>query len=113
MRRAVCFALVLAAASFVSGQQSEVDLEHTKWIDHVIRTVNTIKPGMTRAELLRVFETEGGISTRLQRTYVYRQCPYIKVTVEFQTEKGIGFVEMPGDKIVKISRPFLEYSVMD
>jgi hypothetical protein len=115
MRRAMCWALILVTASFVSAQQSDIDQEHTKWIDQVLRTVATVTPGMTRAQLLTVFKTEGGISTRFQRTYVYRQCPYIKVTVAFEAEKGkeIGFVEMPNDKIVKLSRPFLQYFVAD
>jgi hypothetical protein len=115
MRRVMCWALILVTASFVSAQQSEIDEEHTKWIDSVLRTIDTIKPGMTRKDLSTVFVTEGGISTRLQRTYVYRQCPFIKVTVQFEATNGLGwdFPEMPNDKIVKISRPFLQYSVMD
>lgn len=32
----------------------------------------TLRPGMTRADLLKLFETEGGISTRWQHTYVFR-----------------------------------------
>ena len=40
--------------------------------------------GMTRADLLKVFTTEGGLSTGLNRTYVYRECQYIKVDVDFE-----------------------------
>jgi hypothetical protein len=43
-----------------------------------------IKVGMTRADLLKVFTTEGGLSTSLNRTFVYRDCSYIKVDVEFE-----------------------------
>jgi hypothetical protein len=48
--------------------------------------MKSIKPGMTRADLQKVFTTEGGISMRVQRTYVYRNCPYCKVDVEFEAE---------------------------
>ena len=34
--------------------------------------------------LLNVFTTEEGLSTGLNRTYVYRECPYIRVNLEFE-----------------------------
>jgi hypothetical protein len=76
---------------------------------------------MTRAELLNVFTTEGGLSTGLNRTYVYRKCPYIKVDVEFKPvgrpardkDGRVTLVEASGDVITKISRPYLEWSVLD
>ena len=66
---------------------------------------------MTRADLMKVFTTEGGLSIASHRTYVYRQCPYIKVDVKF-TAPSLG-EELPTDKIVEVSRPYLEWSVMD
>ena len=48
---------------------------NTPWIAASLRTMQTIKPGMTRSDLLKVFKTEGGISNRLQRTYVFPRLP--------------------------------------
>jgi len=98
--------------------QEQNELEHTKWIDHVMRSISTIKPGMTRRDLFTVFTGEGGISTRTRRRYVYKHCPYIKVEVEFSPANQLGSgreatAEDPGDKIVNISRPYLEYSIAD
>lgn len=78
-------------------------------------SIHTIQPGMTREDLLKVFTTEGGISNRLHRTFVYKQCPYIKVAVEFEAVETPEdmLTEMPSDKIAKISTPFLQYSVSD
>jgi hypothetical protein len=45
--------------------------------------ITTIKPGMTRSDLLRVFATEGGLAARTHRTYVLKQCPILRVDVEF------------------------------
>src|SRR5256884_1752422 len=42
--------------------------ERTKWIAKVLRQIGKIRPGMRRRDLLTVFTTEGGISTRTQRT---------------------------------------------
>jgi len=98
---------------------SQIDAEHRRWIEHVMRSVSTVKPGMTRKDLSRVFEEDGGLSTRTQKRYVYKRCPYIKVDIEFSPaeESGDssreGYYESPNDKIIKISRPYLDYPVYD
>jgi hypothetical protein len=128
MRKTVCTLLVVMVATVAGApaQESAVDAqsrvqtdqEHTRWIDHVMRSIATIKPGMARKELFRVLTEEGGLSTRTERRYVYKHCPYIKVDVEFSPVDEIGTgqggtSENPDDKIVKISRPYLEYSITD
>jgi hypothetical protein len=60
-------------------------------------------------------------STGLQRTFVSRDCPCFKVDVEFQAvgrpdRDGNGrvrLVEDGKDLILKISRPYLQFSIMD
>jgi len=49
-------------------------------IDQVLKDVSSVQSGMTRAELLRVFTTEGGLSTRDEQRYVYRRCPLVGST---------------------------------
>jgi hypothetical protein len=81
----------------------------------------TIKPGMTRSQLLEVFTTEGGIATGLQRNFVSRECPYFKVDVKFNavgrpnrdSDGRVTLVEGPDDRIVTISRPYLEFQIAD
>jgi len=91
-----------------------VDWEHMQWVGSVLRWTNDVKPGMTRNELLRVFTTEGGISTRTQQTYALKGCPYVHVDVEFSPAKNEHEVQGdPNDKIVKISKPYLDYSHAD
>jgi hypothetical protein len=89
--------------------------EHTEWIAQSLKEMESVKVGMTRADLLRVFKEEGGISTRTQQRYVYRNCPYIKVDVEFEMVDNVEnkIIKSTKDKIVKISKPFLEWSILD
>jgi hypothetical protein len=68
-------ALTPGAIAQNAPAESRIDLEHTKWIDSALRSMQGIKLGSTQAELLTVFTTEGGLSTPSQRTYVYRHCP--------------------------------------
>lgn len=105
---------VSAAAISPSSESFGTD-EHTEWIARSLKEIESVKVGMRRADLLRVFKEEGGISTRIWRRYVYRDCPYIKVDVEFEPvgEPENKVSQSPRDKITKISKPFLEWSIAD
>lgn len=39
------------------------DQEHSAWIANALHAIETIKPGMTRSDIERLFTTEGGLST--------------------------------------------------
>ncbi len=114
------FALLLTV-SVLPAQSSQQEQGQTAWIANSLKKMQKIKPGMTRADLLEVFTTEGGLSTRLRRTYVYRECQYIKVDVEFEpvgrpardAEGRVTLVEANEDVIKKISRPYLEWGILD
>lgn len=114
LARFVLFCILSVSGVAQSGSQqspSQIDREHAAWIAGALNTIQTIKVGMSRSDLMKVFTTEGGLSTTSQRTYVYRQCPYIKVDVKFAASSRDQ--ELSTDKIVAISRPYLAWSVMD
>jgi hypothetical protein len=103
------------SAAEIGVIQSGENTDLTKQISDILAGCQKIKPGMTRAELLKIFTTEGGLSTATHRTYVYRGCPYIKVDVEFTpSEPGQNVLEeRPGDIISKVSKPYLDWSIID
>lgn len=105
---------IVSAAILPSSKSYKAD-EHTEWIAKSLKEIESVKIGMTRVDLLRVFKEEGGISTRTWRRYVYRDCRYIKVDVEFEPagEPENKLSQSPGDMITKISKPFLEWSIID
>jgi hypothetical protein len=104
-----------------SASQGLCTQDHNAWVSHALERMETIKTGMTREELLKIFATEGGLSTGLRRTFVSQDCPYFKVDVEFKpvgrpnygSEGQVTLVEDGRDIIVKISRPYLQFSIMD
>lgn len=98
--------------------------DHEAWFTQVLEKMETIKPGMTRMDLLKVFKTEGGLSPLapgLRRTFVSRDCPYCKVVVEFKPaaradRDNPGFVISPEDNrdiIVNVSKPYLQFAIAD
>ena len=122
-------ATVIAATALIlsldvlalAAHNSQPPQGHKEWIANSLKEIQKIKAGMTRADLLKVFTTEGGISTGLNRRFVYRECPYIKVDVEFEAvgraardaEGRVTLEEDGRDIITKISRPYLEWSILD
>ena len=126
LRMLVLIACVVigAAHAFQAGAQSTRGQSaegRVAWVAQVLKRMQTIMPGMTRQALLAVFTTEGGLSTGLQRTFVSRACPYFKVDVVFQavgrpSRVGNGrvtLVEDDRDIILKISRPYLQFTIAD
>ena len=89
--------------------------ELTPRISEIITEWQTIKPGMTRADLYKVFGPEGGISSAKSRTFAHRDCAYIKVDVTFTLSKPDQYIldEHPTDVISDISRPYLQWSIDD
>jgi hypothetical protein len=98
------------------GKLTEAESEHSEWLARSLREMQKIKPGMTREELLKVFqEEEGGLSNRVQQRYAFRDCPYIKVDVKFEAVRAPDdkLTKSPKDKITSISTPFLEWPIID
>lgn len=129
---AVLVAALVAASAIVCWQafaatpeQKELVLQrppgqHTEWVAKSLKEIQTIKPGMTRADLMKVFTKEGGIFSRTWDHLVYRECPYIKVDVKFRAvgerDKGSnGHLGAGSDRdvITEISKPYLEWTISD
>jgi len=104
-------ALCPVAQSEYHQRPTDIDAEHTAWVAEALRATQTLTVGMTRSDLMKVYTTEGGLSTTSHRTYVYRQCPFIKIDVKFTASSHDE--ERPTDKIAEVSRPYLAWSVMD
>ena len=136
MRRIVLLAAAVALAIVVGGtvrhdavtaddqpgtRVLSLAEQRTEWIATSLKEMQTIKVGMTREQFMKVFTEEGGLSTPKERTYVYRDCPYIKVDVEFtivgrpetDSDGRLTSETSPKDTIRRISKPYLDWSIMD
>lgn len=99
----------------VEPNTTPYDSEQARWIRENLPELKSIKVGMTREDLLKVFMEEGGISTRTWERYVYRKCVHVKVDVQFT---AIGnptdpFALSPDDRIKSISEPYLQLQTLD
>ena len=110
----VAWCLLVLLPSLVSAQtsvsvQSGDDQAHLRWLSETLASVQAIKAGMTRRDLLTIFKQDGGLQVGAER-YVYKQCPIIKVDVTF-TASDTG--DNQDDRIKSISKPYLENPFFD
>jgi hypothetical protein len=108
----VMFAMIISERSDYAQRKT---IEHSEWVARSLSEIQTIKVGMTRRDLLRLFTVEGGLSNRTRRTYVFRECPYIKLDVGFEPVGAPQdkLKEQMEDRIIRISKPYLEQMALD
>ena len=118
MRKLFILIMIVAAMTVFTGFQNRVS-ENQKcdcqFVGESLENISKIKVGITRKDLLKSFGEEGGISTRTQRHYVYNKCMLIKVEVKFASvgDAQNKSVESMDDKIIEISKPYLEAAIID
>jgi len=111
---AVCLMLRPAKSTTQVRAIAKEEQNHYVWLGDRLEEAHSIRVGMTRADLLKVFEVDGGL-LQLKR-YVLRSCDMIKVDVEFEFPRGTSPAHLPPDaelKISAISKPYLELAIKD
>jgi hypothetical protein len=112
--------IVIVGSAFLRPTQSAgldpCTQDHAAWLAQVLEKMETIKPGMTRWDLLRVFRTDstrrtftmgGAQQPVLRETFVSQDCPYFKIDVEFEPTFGV----LNQDVIVKVSKPYVQSTI--
>ncbi|MFB3921727.1 MAG: hypothetical protein ACE145_08395 [Terriglobia bacterium] len=92
------------------------DQKHYMWLSGKLDEVYSIRPGMTKADLLKVFTEDGGLKRIQPQRFVLRSCHLIKVEVVYDVPQGTPASALPPDnelKIKAISKPYLEPMIMD
>ncbi len=87
--------------------------ENTQWLEQRIREAKVIRPGMSRSELLKICDVEGGLQAIPATRYVLKTCPLIKVDVEFDAKASDPKKKDSEMKITKVSRLYLDFTIAD
>jgi hypothetical protein len=120
---------ILVAGGIGVSQGSRSQREYDEWLQGKYSQATSVKVGMTRADLLKVFRMDGGLQRLgIPTRYVLRNTSLIKVDVEFEKPANATKVILPEDlkleaegepekyqivpneelKITAVSRPYLE-----
>ena len=127
-----CFLMIICSVLTITGLARaayQTDPNHDQWLQQRYVEATSIKEGMTRADLLKVFRMDGGLQPLLPNRYVLRTSNSIKVDVEFdvpagnkilpedvrfgRSETDVQFVSNDKLKLKRISKPYLEPTFLD
>ena len=106
---------IFAFYSFVNIEYKRADKKDCEFVEKSMEEISTIKIGMKREDVSRIFHQDGGISGLTEQRFVYGKCELIKVDVKFSpaAKKGKTAADNPEDKILEISKPYLERPFSD
>jgi len=79
-------------------------------MEEALQETSKLKPGITMDKVEVTFVLDGGMHFRRTSRYSFRKCPSIKVDVEFSGSRADS---SPTDRIIKVSRPYLELPAYD
>ncbi len=94
---------------------SDENGKHIVWLSERLQEAESVKPGMTGADLLKVFTHDGGLQHFQPQAFVMRSCTLIKVDVMFDLPQDASKTKLRLEelRIKSISKPYLEPMYMD
>jgi hypothetical protein len=115
----LAFAVLDGSNPLRAAAQDEQDSSQARvaWVQRILERMQTIKPGMTRKQLLEIFTDSGGISAPDQAEFVSRDCSFFRVNITFRlTGKADAQgrrLDSPSDVILTMSQFYLGFDPMD
>ena len=83
-------------------------------VQHALRDVAKIKVGSSRTEAEKLFVRGGGANFRYQTTYLYPECEFIGVLIEFEPDYSPNKSSFPQtDTVKEVSQLFIKYPSRD
>lgn len=107
--------LVIVGTRTYLPAQTANDQAHQQWLEERYKEATSIKAGMTRADLLTLFEEDGGLQRIPAARYVLKGCRLIQIEVKFDAKYGVDYQPMPDEnlRIVEVSKPYLARMALD
>jgi hypothetical protein len=112
--KAMLFAAVLLLPLTPSSRPQEAqNAPACAMVRQALTAYQQIKVGSTRADVERYFIRDGGAQFRQNTRYVYRQCSYLHLDVDFEEKGEAGTSLSPEDKVARVSKLYVDYAAKD
>lgn len=106
----VIFAFLLPS----STSQAEQGCSACSLIQRVLKDAEGLKPGTVRKDIeAHNFTQAGGMTVRNPTRYIYKDCRYVEVEIEFNLDPTVEQDFSEKDTIKRVSKPTLGYPVTD
>ncbi len=95
----------------------DVSKEHNAWVEKCLKDFESIKIGMTRKEIDKVFPLAGGIQSASPGRYIHPTCPYFHIDIEFDFKRDKAnqgrAITSDDDQVISVSKPYIERNGWD
>lgn len=82
-------------------------------IEGALKDYQQLKSVTTRRDVEKYFRPGGGLQFPAKMRYVYPKCDYLHVDVEFELAKPAQIASLPEDKVIGVSKLYVEYPATD
>jgi hypothetical protein len=118
MKTALAALLVCSAvltAPLARADSDPARRERRAWVERCIKDFQSIKPGMTRSQVEKLLRHDGGLMQATQWRYRHPDCDYFKIDVDYSVKRDSSgqLLDSANDKVVAVSKPYLEWPVDD
>ena len=109
-----CFSVFIWTVSSSYSSETSTNESHMRWLEERLKEAESVKVGMSRADLLATYQQEGGIYKELPTRYFLKSCRYIRISVEFEVDTQEKAPASDDEiKIKNIVGPCLGYPIYD
>lgn len=99
---------IFTISLFNSFHPAQSEQSHRQWLQDRYFEAVSIKEGMSRADLLKLFEMDGGIQLMLPERYVLKSCGLIKVDIKFDVPNEAKTKIIPEDLRFEMASPTID-----
>jgi len=114
---------ILVSALISNGLAKDQEVEgkdrrdRVKWVAKCLEDFQAIKTGMTREDVEKRFQMDGGLQGVSPVRFTHPECSYFKIDVEFSFKRDPQdqnrAIVSPDDKATKVSKPYIERPYID
>lgn len=82
-------------------------------MEQALKDYQQLKDAKTRRDVEKYMVPDGGMQFPARTRYLYTKCEYLHVDVEFELVKPAEIVSLPDDKVIRVSKIYVEYPAKD
>jgi hypothetical protein len=82
-------------------------------LERALKDYQQVKSASTRSEVEKYFRQGGGLQFPAKMRYVYPKCDYLHVDVEFELARPAQILSTPEDRVIGVSKLYVEYPAAD
>jgi mannosyltransferase OCH1-like enzyme len=107
--------MLLVSTPFTAARRADQGNEDAscRSMEQALRDYRELKVGASRQDVAKYFVPDGGMQFPAKTRYVYPSCEYLHVDVEFELIKPAEVAFLPEDKVIGVSKLYVDYPAKD